>query len=197
MLRSLVGSEMCIRDRIITGRVYNGINRPPFALGGAENGANKTRRGGATQTVGGGGFNEMSMDDTPGEEQIRINAQYDHNTSVGNDQSLSVGNDRDVAITNNETKTVGVDQALTVDSNRTVTVNANHMETIGAAQTVTLRLIKLIRSVLPNAITFRRTSRIRSGRPSRIKLVWPAIRPLGQLPTKWLALQKPSTLALR
>lgn len=121
---------------IITGRVYNGINRPPFDLAGAENGVNKTRRGNATQTVGGGGFNEMSMDDTPGAEQIRINAQHDHNTSVGNDQTLSVGNNRDIAVTNNETKTVGVDQALTVDSNRSVTVNANHMETIGVAQTV-------------------------------------------------------------
>lgn len=121
---------------IITGRVYNGINRPPFALEGEDNEANKTRRGGATQTVGGGGFNEMSMDDTPGEEQIRINSQHNLDTNVGNNETHAVGVDIDSTIGNNETRSVGVDQSLTVGANRTVNVTANHTETIGAAQTV-------------------------------------------------------------
>lgn len=121
---------------IITGRVYNGLNRPPFDLAGSNNGTNKTRRGNATQTVGGGGFNEMSMDDTPGKEQIRINAQYDLNTTVGNDQTHAVGNNRDLTVGNNESKSVTVDQSLKVGANRAVEVGANHMETVAVAQTV-------------------------------------------------------------
>ncbi len=50
---------------IITGRVYNGEVMPPFALDGGNNASNKTRRGNTTKTYKGGGFNEMSMDDTP------------------------------------------------------------------------------------------------------------------------------------
>ena len=74
---------------IITGRVYNGDNQPPFGLKGAGNNAkNKTRRGNTTKTYEDGGFNEMTMDDTAGEEQIRIHAQYDMNTKVLHDLSL-------------------------------------------------------------------------------------------------------------
>ncbi|MBW2661653.1 MAG: type VI secretion system tip protein VgrG, partial [Deltaproteobacteria bacterium] len=71
---------------IITGRVYHGINRPPFDLpaGGMVSGSK------SNSTPGGGGYNEMSMNDTKGEEGMTVHAQKDMNTTVKNDQSVSV-----------------------------------------------------------------------------------------------------------
>lgn len=50
---------------IITGRVYNGENMPPFSLP-----AGKTCRGNMTKTYKGTGYNEMSMDDSPGKNSF-------------------------------------------------------------------------------------------------------------------------------
>ena len=125
-----VGEEVIVSflegdpDRpIITGRVYNGQNRPPFALP-----AGKTRRGNMTKTYKGAGHNEMSMDDTPGKEQLRMNAQYDMNSNVNNDQTETVGVNRTREVGNNESVKVGVDKSVQVGS--------NHKETVGAAQTI-------------------------------------------------------------
>ena len=124
---------------IITGRVYNGDNQPPFGLKGAGNNAkNKTRRGNSTKSYEADGFNEMTMDDTEGEEQIRIHAQYDMNTTVLNDQTLDVGNDRTKNIGNNEVMAIGNDQSLSVDNDRTNEVTNNHSETVGNNQDISI-----------------------------------------------------------
>ena len=76
---------------IITGRVYNGNNSTPFILKGAGNNAkNKTRRGNITKSYEATGFNELSMDDTEGEEQIRFHAQHNMDTYVLNDSKIRV-----------------------------------------------------------------------------------------------------------
>ena len=109
---------------IITGRVYNGNNQPPFGLKGAgDNKKNKTRRGNTTKSYEDQGFNEMSMDDTAGKEQIRIHAQYNMDTTVLNDQSLLVKHDRTKTIENDETTTVGNNRTETVQKgNETITI---------------------------------------------------------------------------
>lgn len=108
---------------LIVGRVYNGVNKVPFNLP-----AEKTRRGNTTKTYKGAGHNEMSMDDTPGKEQLRMNAQYDMNSNVNHDQTETIGNDRTRTVGNNESVSVGVD--------RSVKVGSNHKENVGASQTV-------------------------------------------------------------
>jgi type VI secretion system secreted protein VgrG len=124
---------------IITGRVYNGDNQPPFGLKGAGNNAkNKTRRGNTTKSYEADGYNEMTMDDTAGEEQIRIHAQYDMNTTVLHDQTLDVGNDRAKTVGNDETMTIGNDQSLEVGNDRTNDVANNHSETVGNNQDITI-----------------------------------------------------------
>lgn len=131
---------------IITGRVYNAEVMPPFSLKGGDNAKNKTRRGNTTKTYKGGGFNEMSMDDTPGEEQIRIHGQYNMDTVVENDQTLKVGNDRTNEVGNDETLTVGNDQTEEIGNNRTtkvavddeLTVGVNRKLQVGASQDVTV-----------------------------------------------------------
>jgi len=125
---------------IITGRVYNGENQPPFALPGE-----MTRSGMTSQTHKGAGYNEISMDDTAGNEQIRVNGQYNMDTSVGNNKTLIVGVDRSSQIGNNDTVKIGNDAAESVGNNKAVTVgnnmnvNVGNKKVINAGTSITLK----------------------------------------------------------
>ena len=106
---------------IITGRVYHGANRPPFALpaGGMVSGSK------SNSTPGGGGYNEMSMNDTKGEEKMTIHAQYDMDTTVEHDQTITVksGNRKLNVDTGTNTETIKGTSGLTVQAgSRTVSV---------------------------------------------------------------------------
>lgn len=111
---------------IITGRVYNAENKPPFALP-----AGMTRSGMKSDTHKGSGNNEISMDDTAGAEQLRTNAQFNMDTTVGNNQTLIVGVDRTEEIGNNDTLTVGNDKAESVGNNKDVTVGNSKNVDVG------------------------------------------------------------------
>ena len=67
-----------------------------------------------TKTYKGGGFNEMTMDDTPGKEQIRVHSQYNMDTVIEHDETHTVHNNR--------TRQVDVDEKVTVDNNQQITV---------------------------------------------------------------------------
>ena len=114
---------------IIVGRVYNAEQMPPFGMpGGAVVSGVKSN-----STKGGGGYNEISMNDTKGTELINIHAQYDQQkkvehderVNVGNDRTESVGHDEKITIGNNRTEKVGVDESITIGSNRTEKVGSN------------------------------------------------------------------------
>jgi type VI secretion system secreted protein VgrG len=113
-------------EPIITGRVYNAVHSPPFSLPGE-----MTRSGMKSQTHKGSGFNEMSMDDTAGKEQIRVNAQHDMNTAVGNDQTLIVNNNRKMDIVNNDALQVGNNSTESVGNNKDVKIGNNLTENVG------------------------------------------------------------------
>lgn len=125
---------------IITGRVYNGKNMPPFALPGG-----MTRSGIKSQTHKGAGSNEISLDDTAGQEQIRMNAQYNMDTAVGNNQTLKVGVDRTTDVGNNDGLTVGNDVSESVGNNKTVVVgndmnvNVGNKLVFNAGSSITLK----------------------------------------------------------
>jgi type VI secretion system secreted protein VgrG len=93
---------------IITGRVYNGDQTPPYADGqGVVSGMK-------SQTHQGSGFNEMSMDDTAGKEKITIHGQYDMNTTVEHDQADTIHNDRTITIDGKHTETIKKDTTIKV-----------------------------------------------------------------------------------
>jgi type VI secretion system secreted protein VgrG len=132
----------------ITGRVYNGEQMPPYELpAGAHQMGLKSR-----STPGGGGYNEISLSDTKGNEGVTIHAQYDMNTTVEHDEALTVHNDRTTTVDVNHTESVGVDQTVTVGSNqsttvganRTITVAANQSSTIGGAAAETIAIAKAL-----------------------------------------------------
>ena len=84
---------------LITGRVYNANQMPPFELPGSGMVSGMK----SNSTPGGGGYNEISMNDTKGQEGITIHGQYDMDTTVEHDQTNTVNNDFTETIKNNAT----------------------------------------------------------------------------------------------
>ena len=74
---------------IITGRVYNADSQPPFGFP-----AGAVLSGVKSDTHKGGGFNEMSLDDTAGKERVFIHGQYNMDTVVEHDQTSTIHNCR-------------------------------------------------------------------------------------------------------
>ena len=131
---------------IVTGRVYHGINMPPYGLPGEK--TKSTLK--SNSSLGGGGYNEFRYEDKKGQEEIYLHGQKDwtiviendKNQSVGHDETLFVGHDQTISIANNRDKTVGVNQTEKIGVNKTIAVGANHGETIGANMNQTVAAAK-------------------------------------------------------
>jgi type VI secretion system secreted protein VgrG len=95
---------------IITGRVYNAEQMPPYGLpaGGVVSGLK------SNSTKGGGGYNEMSMDDTKGKEKITIHGQYDMGTTIEHDDSQTVHNNRTITVDGTHTEKIKKDTTITI-----------------------------------------------------------------------------------
>ncbi|MEO4017904.1 type VI secretion system tip protein TssI/VgrG, partial [Pseudomonas rossensis] len=75
---------------LISGCLYHKENVVPYALP-----ANKTRSTFKTlSSPGGGGYNELRIEDKKGQEQIFLHAQRDWDENVEHDQKIRVGNER-------------------------------------------------------------------------------------------------------
>ena len=119
---------------IITGRVYNGVQKPPYDLP-----ANKTQSGVKSRSSEGGSpanFNEIRMEDKKGEEELYIHAEKDENVVVENDQGIVVGRDRSETIGRDRSLDVGRDKSELVGRNKTIEVSGFHEEKIIGSQTI-------------------------------------------------------------
>ena len=161
---------------VITGRLYNGEAMQPTSMAGPsrmtgagpepipamqnrpqvlpESRARTTIR--SNSTPGGGGANELTLDDVAGSELFHINASKDYvatiadfsTTTVGNDMKLSVGNclfefvaiSHDAFIGINETQFIGVDRTEVVGCNETITIGMNRTEAVGMNETLSVGL---------------------------------------------------------
>ena len=121
---------------IITGRVYHGVNKPPYPLPGEK--TKSTIK--SNSTLGGGGFNELRFEDKKGTEEIFLHGQKDWTIAILNDKNQTIGHDETMMVTNNRTKTVGVNQSETIGVNKDIKVGANHTEMIGANKTETVAI---------------------------------------------------------
>jgi type VI secretion system secreted protein VgrG len=113
---------------IITGRVYNASQTPPYGLP-----ANATQSGLRSRSSKGGSadnYNEIRMEDKKGAEQILVHAERNMDTSVEVDESLDVGGNRKVHVKGSFTENI--------DSGETRTVNAGAKETINGGMTQTI-----------------------------------------------------------
>jgi type VI secretion system secreted protein VgrG len=108
---------------IVLGRLYNGKDPPAQPL--PKHKTLSMLR--SFSTPGGGGQNEIKMEDGGGGEQISVHAQKDMN--------LVVANNKDQTITTNATFGVVANEKLTVGANQTVKVGAKDSIKVGGAQT--------------------------------------------------------------
>lgn len=77
---------------LITGRVYNQDNMPPWELPG-----NKTQTGILSRSSHGGGYgnaNAFRFEDKKGAEEVWLHAEKDQRIEVEHDESHWVGHDR-------------------------------------------------------------------------------------------------------
>lgn len=104
---------------IITGRVYNADNMPPYKLPD-----NETLSGvKSNSSKGGEGFNEFRFEDKKGEEQVFLHAEKNFD--------MRVKNDRFETIEKNRSLVVETDKIEHVKNDRHETVDNHHVEKIG------------------------------------------------------------------
>jgi type VI secretion system secreted protein VgrG len=121
-----IGQEVIVEflegdpDRpIITGRVYNDKAMPPYDLPG-----NMTRSTIKTNSSkGGGGWNEIRIEDKKDSEQIFIHAQKNMDERVKNDSKEFIGNDRHLIVKKK--------QYEKVEEEKHLIVTQDHVEKIG------------------------------------------------------------------
>jgi type VI secretion system secreted protein VgrG len=109
---------------VVTGRVYTNLTKTPYTLPG-----NKTQSGwksNSSPTTG--GYNEIMLEDSAGNELFRMQAEKDHHKLVKNDENVTIGNDRTSSIGNDESRLIGNDSLKQVLNNLT--------ETVGVLKTV-------------------------------------------------------------
>lgn len=103
---------------IVTGCVYNAREMPAYELPGEQ-----TKSGLKTNSSkGGGGFNEIRLEDKKGEEQIFIHGEKNQDVRIRNDAFEWIGHDRHLIVKN--------DQVELVENDRHEHVKRDHMETI-------------------------------------------------------------------
>ena len=121
---------------IITGRVYNADNMPPYALP-----ANKTQSGIKSRSTLGGApsnFNELRFEDKKGSEQVYAQAEKDLASLVKNDEDRNVGRDRTTEIGHDETITVGNNRTESVTKQESITIGGDRQESVGKSEAVAI-----------------------------------------------------------
>jgi len=94
---------------IITGRVYNQDNMPPYGL--PDNMTQSGIKSRSTKKGTADNFNEIRFEDLKGKEELHIQAELDMSTNVKRNQTLYVGGDQNVTVHGNQTISVhGTDE---------------------------------------------------------------------------------------
>ncbi|MBC9248647.1 type IV secretion protein Rhs [Pseudomonas alcaligenes] len=123
---------------LVTGCLYHAEHVVPYDLP-----ANKTRSVFKTlSSPGGGGYNELRIEDRKGQEQIYIHAQKDWDENVEHDQKIRIGHERHDTVEANsytelkaeEHHTTHLDRKMEVRADDHLTVVNNQHIKLGTAQ---------------------------------------------------------------
>ena len=123
---------------IIVGHLYHAEIMPPFALPDVRN-VNGLK---TSSTQGSGGYNELVLNDTKGNEQIRVHGQFDKDSTIEHDLREHVLNDRSRDVMKNETITIGVDRTEDVGTNETQNVGSIRTPAVDKDETITVSLTR-------------------------------------------------------
>ena len=119
---------------LVTGCLYHKTHPVPYELP-----ANKTRSVFKTlSSPGGGGYNELRIEDKKDQEQIYIHAQRDWDENIENDQKIRVGNERHDRVEANSYTELLAEEQHTTHGDRRTELKANDHLTVGTSQHVKL-----------------------------------------------------------
>lgn len=129
-----VGQEVLVSfingnpDRpIITRILYNGANKVPYSLPG-----NKTKTVFKSHSSpGGGGFNEVQLEDKKGSENVRLRAEKDIELSVNNDWREHIAQQQHIKVGKSAYSQVEGDANRRVDGNEHIDVGKGLSENVG------------------------------------------------------------------
>ncbi|MDE9432368.1 type VI secretion system Vgr family protein [Xenorhabdus bovienii] len=131
-----IGQEVIISylngdiDRpIVTGCVYNGLNRPPLDLP-----AQKTRTTFKTKTHKGKGFNELRFEDAKGSEEIYFHGQKDFTAHIENDAYWHIKHNQKSRIDSNRYHDIRADDHHQVAGSRKITTEGDVSHRIAGSQ---------------------------------------------------------------
>jgi len=104
---------------MITGRVYNAEQMPPYELP-AEMTKSTIK---SYSSKGGGGFNEFRFEDKKGNEQVFIHAERNQDNRVKNDSLEWIGKDRHLIVTGDQFEEVKGDKHLSIQGDQNEKIN--------------------------------------------------------------------------
>ncbi|MBK8257711.1 MAG: type VI secretion system tip protein VgrG [Polyangiaceae bacterium] len=110
---------------LVTGCVVNATHPPPFPLPNEV-----TKSGLRSKTFGGDGFNELSVDDTPGGEKIYVRAERDFLQETENNYTSHVRGGRLSTVAQDSTDRVEGSSVFQVEGSRTTTIKADDELTV-------------------------------------------------------------------
>lgn len=123
-----IGQEVVVEflegepDRpIVTGCVYNEVNTVPYAL--PDNKTRSTIR--SNSSTGGGGYNEIRIEDKKDSEQLFIHAQKDQDTRVEKDRKEWIGQDTHLIVKRDRLEEVTRDHHETITGKSVVEVGGD------------------------------------------------------------------------
>ena len=114
---------------LITGRVYNADQMPPYTLPDYQTRStfmSRSSKGGGTSN-----YNELRFEDKKGDEQIFINAEKDMDLRVEHDLREYIGNDASLIVKADRKEKIQGDQSLNIIGNRNEKVGQNMSVQIG------------------------------------------------------------------
>ncbi|MDX1366243.1 type VI secretion system tip protein TssI/VgrG [Pseudomonas sp.] len=123
---------------LVTGCLHQAAHEVPYDLP-----ANKTRTVFKTlSSPGGGGYNEVRIEDKKGEEQIYLHAERDWDENIEHDQKIRIGHERHDTVEANsysefkaeEHRTTHLDRKSEIKANDHLTVGNNQHIKIGTGQ---------------------------------------------------------------
>jgi len=127
---------------LVTGCLYHAEHQVPYDLP-----ANKTRSVFKTlSSPGGGGYNELRLEDRKGAEQIYLHAQRDWDENIEHDQKIRVGNERHDTVEANSYSEFRAEEHLTVSGDRKVEVKPDDHLTVGQSQHIKLGTAQLTKA---------------------------------------------------
>jgi len=127
---------------LVTGCLYHKEHQVPYDLP-----ANKTRTVFKTlSSPGGGGYNELRIEDRKGAEQIYLHAQRDWDENIEHDQKIRVGHERHDTVEANSYSEFRAEEHLTVAGDRKVEVKPDDHLTVGQTQHIKLGTAQLTKA---------------------------------------------------